>query len=111
MCVAGINFEICLYLTNKIKFISKNTENIFFVLILVFIAFLDVPIFMEMGFVNKKIFTFYTIQNILYNEILSVYRQDYTVIKASLFMELFQAGSFNVVADQCINYKHSGSRN
>ena len=30
-CVAGINFYMYLYLTNIIKFISENTENLFFV--------------------------------------------------------------------------------
>ena len=32
-CVAGINFYICLYLTNRIQFICENTENIFFLLL------------------------------------------------------------------------------
>ena len=31
--VACINFYICLYLTNIIKLISENTENLFFVLL------------------------------------------------------------------------------
>ena len=61
-CVADVNFWICLYLTNIIKYISENTENLFFVLlpvklrlkwinklqILVFVAFFEsVPTFME----------------------------------------------------------------
>ena len=41
LCVAGINFEMCLYLTHRIKFKMNILQ------ILVFIA-----TFMEMGFVQ-----------------------------------------------------------